>query len=777
MMDSLIVERSKPRICTARKIKSFQQKEIINLLFAGKDIQADFRIVEQVARPSAETCFDVCSDGKMLFVSILFWETGERPGLESQPFAGVGVGNNSIEILLCPYGDRIGFLQFGAGPGRATWFNHHWPYRDNRPNLTARPQWGIDYYFEKMGEDSAYIAFFQFPLSGIIGQEYTGPIGFNVMRTQFRTNESATWSHAGGNGFPDGTSCGWLRISEETSKVPDEPLFKKGPGDKIQLQGTYDFPDEMCGGIYTPEIIRKELKFLKRHGMGRIYWIDYPGAVEAVRKHTRGAPVYYPDFYERTIEMFGGDPMPVVCKIAHEEGLEFFTVIKPYDLWAGDIFVEAHPVCAFRRNPEWTTEYRGEHIAEISLFADNSEPLPFDVSDIKVYASSDNVCFERIDGVSIKDYVVMRPEYKWSPAGKQKTNSYENVRKIQVTGLNLERRYWTIEFPISENPGNFGNKVFLFAEVKSDKGELPFAPALRTRGSDFRVAGFDFIRSNMSAGWADVSEGMELRQALPAGSVLGLKIGHDLYYYGMLEPGFPEVRRYWLKSFIQRAIDAGVDGVDVRIAHHHECREWLSFAFAEPVIDVFRDRFGREPKPESADYEAVRRIRGEFHTQFLREAKMLLKSAGKKLEAHIEARMKTPPQYDTYTQIHWDYATWIDEGIVDGVNLKYLGPLNPWVHREIIPRAVKQCILVHVISAIGDPRSQSRTPEWTVEQWDMVRVAGLNGLNLYEIWVYLRTTPRGEFFPRGCSIGIFAALKEQMQELKFRNNNITEGKK
>ena len=91
-----------------------------------------------------------------------------------------------------------------------------------------------------------------------------------------------------------------------------------------------------------------------------------------------------------------------------------------------------------------------------------------------------------------------------------------------------------------------------------------------------------------------------------------------------------------------------------------------------------------------------------------------------------------------------------------------LGPLNTFVHREILPRARKRGIPVHVISAIGDPRSQPRTPEWAAEQLDLVRAGGLNGLNLYEIWVYLRTTPRGEWFRRGCSAAVFARLHERL---------------
>ncbi|MHC4886344.1 MAG: hypothetical protein ACYTGH_14800, partial [Planctomycetota bacterium] len=187
---------------------------------------------------------------------------------------------------------------------------------------------------------------------------------------------------------------------------------------------------------------------------------------------------------------------------------------------------------------------------------------------------------------------------------------------------------------------------------------------------------------------------------------------------------------------------------------------WLSYLYSEPCLETFRERRDREPKPKGEDYEELRRIRGEFHTQFLREAKSLLADAGMKLESHVESRMTTGPECDTYTQIHWDVATWIDEGILDGVNLKYLQTANPWVQREVLPRAKARGIPVHEVAAIGDPRSQPRTPEMAADWLENAIRHGGSGLDLYELWVYLRTTPEGKLFHRGCSKQIFARLKE-----------------
>lgn len=776
-----------PRVATARRVIAFDEQDVVARLFAQGYVPAEhaFMIVEQLARPLAETVTDVCSDGESLYVSVLacesnvFYEVGDH----DQPPAGGG--RNCVEVLLCPYGDGIGFLQFGAGPGEDRWFRHHWPYRDKRPHLGARPRWDVRWRCETMGEDLAWFTFFRFPLEAIVGAGYDGPLGFNLMRTQLATDECATWSHAGGSGFPDASDTGWLRLSEDTP-MPDQRHWlcadPSVPG--FQLQATYDWPDEMCGGFYTPEMLRREMRLMREHGVGRLYWIDYPFMLRSLDDSLPGGLGFYvgecKTHLRQTVESFGGELLPVASRIAHEEGLEFFTVIKPYDLWAHerrpvtdtacagfprtlggycatiDPFIAAHPEYAFRRNPAWTCPPGLRQVTGITLYADNDAPLPFDARAVTLYASQDNAAYAPCAG-RIVDELVERPRYRWTPAGPVLDSGTETVRALRITDLDVTAAYFAVQLPSFTGASTFGNQGYLLADTMTPEGSVAVTLACAPRG-DFRTAGFEFDYGTGSAGWSDASEGVELPLVFASGTALGIALGQDLYRLGMLDPGFPEVRRYWLDHYVQRAIDIGADGVDVRIAHHHQGSEWLSFLYAEPNLAVFRQRFGRDPEAAADDYAVLRRIRGEFHTQFLREAAGMLHRAGKKLEAHVESRMTTPPEYDVFTQIHWDYATWIDEGIVDGVSLKYLGPFNPFVQREILPRARRRGIPVHMIAAVGDPRFQARTPEYVEELLAMLHAGGLNGLNLYEVWTYLRTTPRGEAFARGCAMSVFERL-------------------
>jgi len=194
MTKQTMIRRSAPRVCTARRVAAFDKQAVLDRLFAGEGVESDFQIVGQVARPSAEASFDVCTDGEALFVSVLFWEAGSCYSAAPQAAPAEGLGNNGVEVIFAPCADGCGFLQFGAGPGGETWFNHHWPYRDDRPDLAARPQWSLETRFEKMGEDRAWTAFFRFPLAAVTVPGNGGTLGFNVMRVQLRTGEASASS-------------------------------------------------------------------------------------------------------------------------------------------------------------------------------------------------------------------------------------------------------------------------------------------------------------------------------------------------------------------------------------------------------------------------------------------------------------------------------------------------------------------------------------------------------------------------------------------------------
>ena len=287
-------------------------------------------------------------------------------------------------------------------------------------------------------------------------------------------------------------------------------------------------------------------------------------------------------------------------------------------------------------------------------------------------------------------------------------------------------------------------------------------------GDRWPEKGFDFgPRKANEASWARLDVGLERLLSFRGNSMaLGLSTRHQPYLPGFLEPSFEEVRSFWLDK-LQRGLDAGADGISVRIAHHVGCVDWLSYAYAEPVIEEFHRRAGRAPEPKNEDYTLIRRIRGDFYTDFVREASARAHRARKKFHHHLENRMLVPPDYDCYSQIHWDWRTWIEERLVDEVDLKYIGPDHPDCYREIVPLARRHGIKVNYISPEPEPRSQPRSIRDSPLVLQRAKSAGLNGINLYELWLYRRMTDRGHPMTRGSGEAIIREMRAMLDGMEL----------
>jgi hypothetical protein len=220
----------------------------------------------------------------------------------------------------------------------------------------------------------------------------------------------------------------------------------------------------------------------------------------------------------------------------------------------------------------------------------------------------------------------------------------------------------------------------------------------------------------------------------------------------LLEPTFEGARQIWLKH-VQRILDTGVDGIDIRtIGHHNGTESYLKFAFAEPVRAEFRRRFGREVNPTDGDYERVRHIRGEAYTQFLRDAKLLAKKRGRKLGAHVEWGTEVPARLHTRLQMQMalEWERWIREGIVDELSLRGWGCYNRHVQTKILPLARKHGVGVHIISRCLSGGLDLRAMEICERYVTEACAAGFAGFSLYEANDLLRMNAQGVPMPIGC---------------------------
>lgn len=543
---------------------------------------------------------------------------------------------------------------------------------------------------------------------------------------------------------------------------PDEFFFdvsgtKKQP---FQFQGTYDWPDNFGNVVYSAQDLEREMQWYKDCGLDRIYWLDYTPA--AWRTRSTRVRKEWAEKIAKSEALFGGDFLNGAVRAAHQAGQEFITIFKPWDLRPEEPFIQAHPDYQIRRNPAWTPKQPAP-IAEIRLYQSDESPFPFAPADLKLWQSTDNKKYTPVPDGSMEESIVDRPESVWSPVGPIAGKQSRRVRCLTLRGVNISEKHLALT-AASDPAQEWRNREYRMVELVDAAGNV--IPSYLDIRAELPNDGFDFgPRKLNSPSWsrADV-EPDQLAVIRGNQMALGLTTRQDLFLPGFLEPAFPEVRTFLLDS-LRRGIDAGADGISLRIAHHAGCIDWLSYGYAEPVLEAFRQRTGRDPQPCNEDYTLIRLIRGECYTQFLRDASAMAHEAGVKFLHHLENRMLTSPDVDCYCQIHWDWRTWIQEGLLDEIDLKYIGPDHPDCYRDILPLARRHGVKVNWICAEPEPRSKPRSINESPLFMQRAIDAGLNGINLYELWLYRRMTDNGHPMTRGSGEAIIRNMRQRLEKL------------
>lgn len=135
------------------------------------------------------------------------------------------------------------------------------------------------------------------------------------------------------------------------------------------------------------------------------------------------------------------------------------------------------------------------------------------------------------------------------------------------------------------------------------------------------------------------------------------------YHWGVLELAYPEARRYLLEQ-MRRFSDAfAFDGVFLSVRTHTPPPDYADqFGFNQPIVDEYQRRYGKDILRQSFELDKWRDLRGEYLTQFLREAKAHLKTRGQKLSIGVAQGEHIGPPFGNMT-IEWQ--KWVAENIVD----------------------------------------------------------------------------------------------------------------
>jgi hypothetical protein len=486
-------------------------------------------------------------------------------------------------------------------------------------------------------------------------------------------------------------------------------------------------------------------------------------------------------------ERSGFDILAEAVKSAHAHGIEFCAEIKPFEGGGfGDtlplslpwpdgaialrdmrgVFPRARPFVA--RNPHLCLKRRpGTYearppVTSIRLVKSDDKPTRINLEHFSLWTSPSNNGFTRYDGpMSFRESVEWRSTFPTSRA----------CRVLHLEGLELpeDHRYFVVRCALTGPKGDFTNERGNLVELSGrDNANMPCI--LSTGGVTYDAHRAAYLQRPLfkrlvpyfqlpeveselynperaREHYRDFYSFDEHRKitdsyTLDQVGYVGIACGKPEYMLGNLHPIYPEVREHWL-DLLRYCLDRGVDGINIRHSNHTRSPEDWDYGFNAPAI---------EAAGGDTSYPAIRRINGDAYTQFLREARDLVKSRGKSLTIHLYAQMLAPddrPWRLNYLppNFEWQWKTWVAE-IADDLELRGVWTLRPWKLRQVLDT------FSAMTRSAGKPLyfegNQKELTfdgphEFTSREMDMVvEDPGVDGYVLYETATITRMNETGE---------------------------------
>jgi uncharacterized lipoprotein YddW (UPF0748 family) len=167
----------------------------------------------------------------------------------------------------------------------------------------------------------------------------------------------------------------------------------------------------------------------------------------------------------------------------------------------------------------------------------------------------------------------------------------------------------------------------------------------------------------------------------------------DVYFKGVLNYCYPEVREYKL-GMVKELVQYGADGFYLSMrSHAPHCNVYDiedMFGYNKPIVEEYEKRYGinilkydcvksyRKNKvtwieyvDEGFDKELWHRLKGEYHTMFIKEVRKVTKEKGQQLIVHVAGDYNgIYPLGATNrksARFYADYRNWVKQDIVDGI--------------------------------------------------------------------------------------------------------------
>ncbi|HAZ02170.1 MAG: hypothetical protein A2W90_23800 [Bacteroidetes bacterium GWF2_42_66] len=465
----------------------------------------------------------------------------------------------------------------------------------------------------------------------------------------------------------------------------------------MKLIATTDYACNIGQCFYRRSHLDEMHKYLASIGVTRHHWI------------------YEPTWDHYGIYDDGFDLLAEAVKSAHAHGIEFYAEIKPFEgggdgnsfphtlpfpegvcalkdirgiYTAARPFTAANPHFSLKRRPG-TYEVKGP-VSTIRLVKNDDKLTRIRPEYLSIWISKTNNRFEQYKGpVSFRESVEWRQAY---PKSKE-------CRILHLEGLQIPDgyNYILVRCSLADRNGDFTNERGSIIELQSkdgsvipsviSTGKVDFEEHQRSCTSPlnekitryFRLPEVCEIFHDTDKGkWHyqdfysfDETVRINVPYTLDREGYIAVACGKPEYMLGNLHPIYPEVRAHWL-DMIRHCLDKGMDGINIRTANHTRSPEDWEYGFNDLVLEIANGK---------TDYPTIRRINGDAYTQFLREARDLIKNRGKSISIQLYSQMLMPDNRIGRTNyippnFEWQWETWVRE-IADELEFRGAWTLRP----------------------------------------------------------------------------------------------------
>ncbi len=538
---------------------------------------------------------------------------------------------------------------------------------------------------------------------------------------------------------------------------------------QFRLEALCDFVDDALETTVTREHVRSMMRALRDLGVTRVSWAYYADE--------RGGfliPTGLNQRWRNLAETYRGlgNPLRVAAEAAHEFGLELYAYYKPYETgpavalpdgspegrefgrirqqgawltWM-DPFVAEHPHLRIRhkQSPKQPVSPR-EPICGLRLVKSDDAPTRVTADHLQIWASDFNYQYRRLDvKFDVHEEVTSSPRDVYDIQGKLLTKKGAPVRTLTLSGFALTDPYVLVTTDFKSGPADFMNAgTDLLVALDAENREIPgvfFSGAMIYMADRINFRNWGLL---YDCGYGRKQAQLDAPNGSGHQGCVAFCRGRNDYLPGALCETEPEVQRFWL-SCIDEMLDAGVDGIDLRIENHSTHTEYPDeYGFNDTVLAECRKR-------GKVDLTTIAKVRGEAYTEFVRQAKMRTADRKKRLRVNLNIdwfRPETPlnRRLAYPANIDFDWQRWVDEGLFDeGILRMYHYPFDSifggdTVAADMIQRCREKKIPLTVNRYLR-PTS--------ADEFDRVRRdERFAGFIMYETYSFLKLQPDG-----GCQV-------------------------